>query len=209
VPTTAVPAPDPNAPDATAPPTTTEAGPGITEPVGPDGAFDTGDRDPRVARVVGRVLLVVAALVVLAVLGGAGIAAWRALRRWRRRRTAVTADARVRSAWADAVEAVGVTGVVPRRHETPVEFAARARRSLGDDGVVRLAWLLEQADYAPGGVDEDAAADVLPVADAIRRTVAAQTTTRARVLAAVDPRGPDRRRGPRPTGPRVQIRRAD
>jgi len=74
--------------------------------------------------------------------------------------------------------------------------------------VVELAWVLEQADYAPAGVTPDAAEAVVPVAEAVRDRIRQRTTVRARLLASVDPR-PANRRGPRPTGPRLRIRSSD
>jgi transglutaminase-like putative cysteine protease len=155
-------------------------------------------------------VLAVLAAGVLAVVGGAGIAGFRALRRWRRRASASTPDAKVRAAWADTVEAVGIVGVVPRRHETPVEYARRASKAVGDTRPTPLAWVVEQADYAADAVGDDEAATAVELADGIRASVRERTTARTRVLAAADPRPPERRgaaRGPRPAGPRIQIRR--
>ena len=161
-----------------------------------------------VVRWLGWAVLALFAVTLLVLAGGGAVAGYRALRRWRRRTAATTADAKVRAAWADAVEAVGVVGVVPRRHETPVEYARRAAKAVGDTRPTPLAWVVEQADYAADDIGDAEADRAVELADGIRETVRARTTTRTRVLAAADPRPPDRRgrrRGPRPTGPRIQI----
>ena len=182
----------------------------LTDTTEPD-PLTPGGADGDASSILGWIGWALAAAVgaaMLVVLGGAGVAGYRALRRWRRRATATTADARVRAAWADTVEAVGVVGVVPRGYETPLEYARRAAKAVGDTRPTPLAWVVERADYAPDGVGDDEAERAVELADGIRTTVRERTTTRTRVLAAVDPRPPGRRgrsRGPRPTGPRIQI----
>lgn len=204
VPTTQVPATDVTAPGATTP----TSAPFATDTFEPDPLTGADEGPSPIGRWLWWGLLaVVAAACVLAVLG-AGVAAWRAVRRWRRWARATTPDAKVRSAWADAVDAVGVIGLVPRRHETPVEFARRANHELADGRATPLAWVVEQADYAVDPIGPDAADTAVELASGIRRSVCDHTTPRARVLAAVDPRSPAqraRRKGPRPTGPRIHI----
>ena len=209
--------------EATTVPTTVPAAPPTSAAGGPTSVptplTDTTEPDPLTpleqdegagvaARWLGWAVLAVLGAAVLLVLGGGTVAGFRAVRRWRRRSTATTADAKVRAAWADAVEAVGVVGVVPRRHETPVEYARRAAKAVGDTRPTPLAWVVEQADYAAEDIGDEEAERAAELADGIRQTVRERTSTRTRVLAAVDPRPPDRRgrrRGPRPTGPRIQI----
>ena len=208
---TTVPTTVPAAAPTTVPGAPTTLPPPLTDTTEPDPLTPGTDDDGAgtvVLRWIGRALagVLVAGLVI--VLGGASVAAFRALRRWRRRTTASTPDAVVRSAWADTVEAVGVVGVVPRRYETPVEYARRAAKAVGDTRPTPLAWVVEQADYAADGIGDEDAARAVELADGIRQTVRDRTTTRTRVLAAADPRPPERRgraRGPRPTGPRIQI----
>jgi transglutaminase-like putative cysteine protease len=208
---------DPTTVPTTVPVTATTAAGGATTV--PTPLTDTTEADPltptegdegvgAVTRWLGWAVLAVLCAALLVVVGGAAVAGFRAVRRWRRRTTATTADAKVRAAWADAVEAVGVVGVVPRRHETPVEYARRAAKAVGDTRPTPLAWVVEQADYAAEDIGDDEAARATELADGIRQTVRERTSTRTRVLAAADPRPPDRRgrgRGPRPTGPRIQI----
>lgn len=210
VPTTQVPAPDPAAPDqpapTSAPPFPDERDPSTT----PAGEQPVEDGTSWVERALVGLAALAAAAVAVALAGGA-VAGWRVVRRWRRWSAASTADAKVRAAWADAVDAAGVVGLSPRAFETPVEFAGRAAPSVGTGAaeLVQLAWLVEEADYAADAVSDAVAVEVAALTDAVRRSVHDRTTARERVLAAVDPRPPARRNrpsGPRPAGPRIQVR---
>lgn len=174
-------------------------------------AGDEGVDGRDILRFTGWIVLGGAAIGVLVVLAGASTAAWRAVRRLRRRIRAATADDRVRVAWAEAVESVEVLGVTPSRHETPLEFARRLGAAIDGDPRPRpLAVVVERADFAPDGVSDDQADEATKLSHGIRAAVHHRTTARQRVLAAADPRSPARRgrnRGPRPTGPRIQIHR--
>lgn len=190
--------------------TTPTSGTGMTDITEPEPFTTSGDETSGTEILVwlGWTLLAAVALGVLAVLAGAAIAFTRLVQRWRRRVRAVTPEAKVRVAWADAVDAVGVTGAVPRRFETPVEYARRAAKAIGDTRPTPLAWLVEQADFAAEAVGPDDAEHAVELAHGIRDTVRARTTTRTRLLAAADPRPPHRRRaatGPAPSGPRIRI----
>lgn len=189
--------------DATAP-TTATTQPDITQPVGPR----TGDVDdlragaaPTTAvptsgggtrsRITAVIVGVAGLAVALVVLDVAVLAAWR-LRRRHQRRAASTVPTRVGAAWADAVDAVGRAGMVPRAAETDREFATRAGSSLGPESpsLTRLAALVTGTTWAPShaGVDPavaDEADDLsLQVVDRARRDL----SWRQRVRNLVDPR---------------------
>jgi transglutaminase-like putative cysteine protease len=168
-----------------------------------------------------------AAALVVAVLGGL----WGGRRLARRRRHATDdPDARVRAAWADALDGIAVLGAAPYPHESAIEFAARARLAVGGpapipgkpdaqparpalrDGVGDLAATVEQADYAAAPVDAAKVDRAVEVAAAIGAEARARTSRRTRLRLALDPRPPARRIAAQrpavdvaPGGPRIQI----
>ena len=84
-------------------------------------------------------------------------------------------------------------GVARWQSETHAEFGHRAGRTIGADGFPVLAELVTTADYSIDGVDEDEAASALTISDEVGATVRSQSTRQQRLLAALDPRPPDRR----------------
>jgi transglutaminase-like putative cysteine protease len=81
-------------------------------------------------------------------------------RRNRRRHAATDPSARVRVAWKESVEALGLLGTVHAPNETHEEFATRASPKLDDHGpvLVDLAHDVDAASYAPEVLTEEVAA---------------------------------------------------
>jgi hypothetical protein len=117
-----------------------------------------------------------------------------ALYRRRRRQRAVAPDDRVRLAWQESVESVGVLGVAPSRSETPAEFANRAAQSVETDRYADLATTLSAADFSASGVSENDADTAFEISDEVATTVRRQATGEQRIRAVLDPRPPERRR---------------
>ena len=211
---------DPAAPQGEAP----EEGAGTTAPpledVGaePD-AIDLGNDNAgaSAAQVAAWTGLALAVATVIGVVGGAGVALVRVAARRRRRATARSPEALVRVLGDEATEHVAVLGILRPRHETDTEFTRRLGRELGSRQPSRLGQLMTRASFDPEGISVDEAAEGLPIVEAIREAVHQRTTTLQRLLAAADPRSPQRRAqararararvqgAARPTGPRIQI----
>jgi transglutaminase-like putative cysteine protease len=146
----------------------------------------------------------------LVVLGGVGsiVAGTRALRRHRWRARAESPEDRVRADGRAVLDYVGVLGIVRRPFETHAEFGRRLAALVGEPAAVRLGELLTRADFDPAGVSEEDAEEADTIVAAIHDAVRVRTTRWQRARAAMDPRSAERRaraRGPRPTGPRIQI----
>jgi transglutaminase-like putative cysteine protease len=214
---TTVPEADPSAVPPADDPTATTAPP--LEDVGaePDPIdLPRPDREAvRLGPLVRRLGLVAAVLAVATVVGAAGTATVRALRRWRRRSRADTPEALVRALGDEVVELVAVLGVLRPRHLTELEFARRVGAATGSGAARELGDLLTRAAFDPDGIDDDDAALAAPLVDELREAVRARTTRLQRMLAAVDPRPPQRQaearargRTPMPSGtrgPRIHI----
>jgi transglutaminase-like putative cysteine protease len=169
---------------------------------------ETTDRDTEIPRWVWKSLLVLSGLVLVAAAALGCVALARLLRREVRRRRAATPDAVVLAAWADAVEDVGVLGISPRSWETPSEVASRMARAVGDDSPRTLAVTVSRAEFAADGATEDDAEVALAAARGVHEAVQRSTTPSQRLLAACDPRPPDRRqRREKVEGPRIQVER--
>lgn len=185
--TTTPPAPETTAPAAPeAPPPDREVvaqGPS-TVPTPPSGGG--GPSTP--AAVAGVVIAVVA---VLALANVALVVALRARRR-RRRRGQTDVTARVRAAWADAVDALTERGAGPVASETDREFGARVAPRLGPDGeaLEQLSGLVTSVTWAP--VDSHPDPTWAEAADGLARQVAsrarADISRRRRLVALLDPR---------------------
>lgn len=198
---------------------TTTLAPGAVPP-GVDGGVDPGvGGTVDDGREGGRQVVAVLAGTGLALLAvgaaGGAVAGVRALRRRRRRRRATTGEALVVVLAAEVAERVGLLGLVRRRWETDREFARRLATELGEPRLRRFGALVTAAAFDPAGISEaqvEEAEELGRLADA---AVVERTTTWRRLLAAVDPRPPERqalarargRRG-RGAGPRIQIRPA-
>lgn len=180
-------------------PTATTAPTGARSPqedldaaVGGSDPTGSGDREPwLVRRALRPAAIVIAALLALTVLGAAAVPALRALRRARRRRRAVTADARIASAWHDAVEAAAPLGFAPRRSDTPEEQGRDLAAVLPGDhagAAVSLGRLRTRCSYGPDGGDDDAAAAAEVAAAEVASGARLATTTVRRLRWAVDPR---------------------
>ncbi len=141
----------------------------------------------------GHVLLGAGILLVLGIIYVIVVPLAYGLYRRRRRRGATQPDDQVRLAWQESVEAAQLLGVAPWRSETATEFGRRASRTLGASGFPVLADLVTAADYSVEGVDEDEAETALGLSDDVTSTVRKQSTRQQRMLAALDPRPPDRR----------------
>ncbi len=171
------PAVDPNA--GTFPPTSDELGVGVgEEEAGPPSPWP------------GRLLAAVAAVLVLG--AGylalvAGVVAWR---RHRRRTEADTPTAQVALAWAEALDAIGRTGVRIRAAETQSQAADRIGHRLPavDAPLRRLAAVVSSAAYAPEPPAEDDARTALELADEIGERAAATRTAVERLRADFHPR---------------------
>jgi transglutaminase-like putative cysteine protease len=146
-----------------------------------------------VDRFGGRALIGLGVLVVIGLLYAIAVPLAYALYRRRRRRAAKQPGEQVRLAWQESVEAAQLLGVSPASAETATEFGRRARRTLGTEGFLPLADLVTAADYSPEGVDEAEAETALELSDDVTSTVRRQSTRQQRMLAALDPRPPDRR----------------
>jgi transglutaminase-like putative cysteine protease len=142
----------------------------------------------------GRALIAVAVLVVLAIIYVVTVPILYAVYRRRRRKAASEPDAQVRLAWRESVEAAQTVGVSPWRSETPAEFGDRADRAIGAQEFPVLAGLVSAADYSAEGVDPEQAATALELSAEVATTVRSQSTRQQRVLTALDPRPPERRR---------------
>jgi transglutaminase-like putative cysteine protease len=116
------------------------------------------------------------------------------LYRRRRRKAATAPDEQVRLAWQESVEAAQTLGVAPWRSETAAEFGYRADRAIGAQEFPVLATLVDAADYSADGVADDEAAVALGLSDEVTATVRGLSSRQQRMLAALDPRPPDRRR---------------
>jgi transglutaminase-like putative cysteine protease len=127
-------------------------------------------------------------------------------RRSSRRRRADGPDDEVRVAWQESVEAISMLGVVPRRSETPAEFANRTQRVIGPGWYEPLAAALETVDYSPAGADDETAEAAWSQSAGITTEVRRRTSRRHRVLSMLDPRPPDRRRPRRPHAPRPEAK---
>jgi transglutaminase-like putative cysteine protease len=165
-----------------------ETGPDDSAPTTTEPSFWSTSRFGGRALIVGAVLLVLAIIYVIAV-----PLAYFFYRR-RRRRAASEPDAQVRLAWQESVEAAQTLGVSPWRSETAAEFGDRADRAIGAQEFPVLAGLVSAAEYSADGVDEEQATTALELSDEVATTVRGLSTRQQRVLAALDPRPPDRRR---------------
>jgi transglutaminase-like putative cysteine protease len=192
----------------TAPPTTsassataTTASPGPS----PAGRLDTlgattaltSEHEPSfwsTQRFGGHALIAIAALAVLALLYLVLVPTFWGLYRRRRRQRAVAPDDRVRLAWQESVESVGVLGVAPARSETPAEFADRVVDTVDTDRYVDLAATLGAADFSAAGVTDDDADTALQISDEVATNVRRQASNEQRIRAVLDPRPPERRR---------------
>jgi len=177
---------------------TTSGAPGTTKPRGELGPDDDTPAtvEPSfwsTSRFGGRALIALAVLGVLAILYVIVVPIVYGIYRRRRRKAADEPDAQVRLAWQESVEAAQTLGVSPWRSETPAEFGRRADRSIGAEGFPVLADLVAAADYSADGVDEEQAVTARAASDDVTTTVRNLTTRQQRVLAALDPRPPDRR----------------
>jgi transglutaminase-like putative cysteine protease len=142
----------------------------------------------------GRALIVGAALLVLAVIYVIVVPLAYGFYRRRRRKAATEPDAQVRLAWQESVEAAQTVGVSPWRSETAAEFGHRADKEIGAQEFPVLAGLVSAANYSVDGVDEEQATTALELSDEVATTVRGLSTRQQRVMAALDPRPPDRRR---------------
>jgi transglutaminase-like putative cysteine protease len=115
------------------------------------------------------------------------------LYRRRRRKAAADPDAQVRLAWQESVEAAQTLGVTPWRSETAAEFGYRADRAIGAQEFPKLATLVTAAEYSADGVDDEQAVTARELSDEVTTTVRALSSRQQRMLAALDPRPPDRR----------------
>jgi transglutaminase-like putative cysteine protease len=199
--------------------TTTTVVPGVVPP-GVDGGFDAGagaeadagdDAGDRI--VAGLALLGVAVLVVAA--AGGAVAATRALRRQRRRQRASTSEDLVAVIGTEVVERVGLLGIVRRRWETDREFTRRLAGELVEPRVRRLGPILTAAAFSPAGIRDDAVQEAEAIGGLVDEAVVARTSLWRRLLAAVDPRPPERQalarsrgRRSRSSGPRIHIQPA-
>ena len=196
--------------------TTTSIVPGAVPP-GVDGGFDAGaGADAGTGTGAGeRILQVLAAMgVALLVLAAAGgvVAATRGLRRQRRRQQASTGDELVAVIGAEVAERVGLLGIVRRRWETDREFCRRLGGELGEPRLRRLGAILTTAAFDPAGATDTDVQEAEVLGGLVDESVVARTTVWRRVLAAVDPRPPERQalarsrgRRTRSAGPRIHI----
>jgi hypothetical protein len=116
-----------------------------------------------------------------------------------RRHSTTDHEHRIRVAWDDVSEVLARSGVVPRRSETPNEFAARAARAakLDPDLLTALAERTTIARYAPREVaviDEETLATTLAAARHVERQVRRSFDRRARMRELLDPRPATARR---------------
>jgi transglutaminase-like putative cysteine protease len=204
-------------------PTTEPGGPTTTAPplddVGEEpeavGPVSTPRRDATSA--VLRVLAVVGGVALAAVLVGLAVALTRRVRRWRRRRAATTPEALVGVCAQEVAEDVAVLGLVQRRHESDAEWARRLSGELADPRPLVLGQLLTRASFDPVGISEEEAAEAPEVVATVREGVHRRSSRWQRLLAAMDPRPPERQAlarararstAPRPSGPRITIQSA-
>ncbi|MEY2421639.1 MAG: hypothetical protein QOI95_1706 [Acidimicrobiaceae bacterium] len=154
----------------------------------------------------GKALLSVAFLVGLALLYVVGVLVFYALYRQRRRRAATEPDDRVRLAWQESIEAFGLLGIAPKRAETATEFGARASSAVAIDGLAELAALFVRSRYSVEGASDEEAERAFALSGQVSGAAKAQTPLFARVLAALDPRPPERRRPVTRRGPAIRKR---
>jgi transglutaminase-like putative cysteine protease len=174
-------------------PSSTIQFPDLGDP-GVDATFDESKPNPWPGRLV-RTAVVLAVLPLLWILG---LFAVRRVLRWRRHATTDHVH-RIQVAWDDVSEVLARSGVVPKRSETPKEFAARAARAakLDPDLLADLADRTTVARYAPpelAAIDEETLATTLAAARHVERQVRRSFDRRARMRALVDPRPATARR---------------
>jgi hypothetical protein len=189
-------------------------------PPGVDGGFDAGagaeedagdDAGDRIVR--GLAALGIALLAVVA--AGGAVAGVRALRRRRRRQQATTGEELVAVIGHEVAERVGLLGIVRRRWETDREFSRRLAGELAEPRVRRLGPLLTTAAFDPAGASPQHVQEAEALGAVVDEVVVARTSVWRRILAAVDPRPPERQalarsrgRKGRPVGPRIHIQPA-
>lgn len=170
-------------------------------------ALDTGLTPDTTATDEGRswfvsFLLFVVALLALAVVllasYGAAITLLKQARHQRRRERATDPNARVRVAWDESIEALGMLDTQPAPSETHEEFAQRAgaRLDTAAPSFVGLAHDVDAASYAPDYLSDDVADRAHRVSAAVISAVNAQTTTSRQWRQRLDPRPLLPERGP-------------
>jgi hypothetical protein len=183
----------------TAAPTNSSLGAGTTLP---KGEVDTSTGAGKTAepsfwstkRFGGKAIISFGALLTLAALYVVGVLTYYALYRSRRRRAATGPDDRVRLAWQETIEAFGLLGVAPRRAETATEFGTRVASTTAIDGVAELAALFVRSRYSLEGATVEDSERAFALRGQVAESITAQTPWPARLLSALDPRPPERRR---------------
>jgi len=179
VPTTVVePAPGPQDPETSVPPTTVTGGAPEPAPV-----MGGGQR-----RAIGTWLLLALAGLGLAAPGV--VSAVRIRRRQARRSAADSPASRVLVAWAEATEVLTLAGVGRHAWETPAEYARRAGTTLGPaaPALEDLAGAVAVATYRDGAVEPALAEEAVTSSTAVTRQVAASAGRVRWALWSVDPR---------------------
>jgi transglutaminase-like putative cysteine protease len=175
----------------------------------PQNEVNTGATSPKTSepsfwstkRFGGKALIAAVLLPLLALLYAVVVLTVHALHRQRRRRAAAAPDDRVRLAWQESIEALGLLGMSPRHSETPAEFGVRAGSGAGVDGFAELAGLLVRSSYSAEGASADDARRADELSAGVTSTVKALSTPSVRIRAALDPRPVERRRSVSKRGP--------
>ena len=136
---------------------------------------NTGSGTGRVAMVVGLVLLTLMVMVVLA------RAALVSLRRRRRRGSGTSPANRVRAAWIDSCEWLGLLAIQPAGSETATEFGRRASGAVPVEKLEVLAQLETERLFGDQPLAESAAGAAEAVVTQVRAVVIERTDRRHRL----------------------------